>query len=37
LRWFAWGLRQSLRSRRPTDAVVVRVPSATALGGKVQM
>lgn len=37
LRWFLWGLRQSMRSRRSADAVVVRIPSATALGGKVQM
>ena len=37
LKWFLWGLRRSLGSHRPTDAVVVRIPSATALGGKVQM
>ena len=38
LRWFVWGLQQSLRSRqRPTMPVSVRVPSATALGGKAQM
>jgi hypothetical protein len=37
LRWFLWGLRQSLTMRRRSDAVVVRIPSATALGGKVRM
>lgn len=37
LHWFVWGLRQSLRSRRSADAVAVRIPSATALGGKVRM
>ena len=38
LRWFLWGLRQSLRSeRRGSGPVVVRIPSATALGGKVRM
>lgn len=37
LRWFMWGLRQS---RRPTSArspVLVRIPAATAMGGKVRM
>ena len=38
LRWFIWGLRQSLRSRRqPALPVTVRIPSATAMGGKAQM
>ena len=38
LRWFAWGLRQSLRSRADASGpVIVRVPSATAMGGKVKM
>ena len=38
LRWFAWGLRQSLRSQRlPTTPVTIRIPSATAMGGKVRM
>jgi dolichol-phosphate mannosyltransferase len=38
LRWFLWGLRQSLRARRsPLPHVTVRIPSATALGGKVRM
>ncbi|HEY3044894.1 MAG TPA: glycosyltransferase [Vicinamibacterales bacterium] len=37
LRWFVWGLRQ-LRARRSEKIdVLVRVPSATALGGKVRM
>jgi dolichol-phosphate mannosyltransferase len=35
LRWFLWGLRQSLRSKRSTlPRVKVRVPTATAMGGK---
>jgi dolichol-phosphate mannosyltransferase len=38
LRWFVWGLRQSRRSRqRPSPSVMVRIPSATAMGGKVRM
>jgi cellulose synthase/poly-beta-1,6-N-acetylglucosamine synthase-like glycosyltransferase len=38
LRWFVWGLRQSLRLRRdPSRSVMVRIPSATALGGKARM
>jgi dolichol-phosphate mannosyltransferase len=38
LRWFMWGLRQSLRSRRAArSGVMVRIPSATALGGKARM
>jgi dolichol-phosphate mannosyltransferase len=38
LRWFMWGLRQSLHSR-PTarSGVMVRIPSATAIGGKARM
>jgi dolichol-phosphate mannosyltransferase len=38
LRWFLWGWRQSIRSRdgaRP--GVTVRIPSATAMGGKARM
>ena len=35
LRWFIWGFRQSLHSRRSErSGVTVRIPSATALGGK---
>jgi dolichol-phosphate mannosyltransferase len=38
LRWFVWGLRQSLRLRRDrSEPVVVRIPSATAMGGKARM
>jgi dolichol-phosphate mannosyltransferase len=38
LRWFLWGLRQSLHRRRAArSAVMVRIPSATAMGGKVRM
>jgi dolichol-phosphate mannosyltransferase len=38
LRWFMWGLRQSLRSRRSAlPDVKVRIPSTTAMGGKVRM
>jgi hypothetical protein len=38
LRWFVWGLRQSRRRTRVVPpAVTVRVPSATAMGGKVRM
>lgn len=36
-RWFMWGLWELRKSRRPGADVLVRVPSATALGGKVQM
>lgn len=37
LRWFAWGLRRSMASRqRPAD-ILVRIPAATAMGGKVKM
>ena len=35
LRWFVWGLRQSMHSRRAAlPSVMVRIPSATAMGGK---
>jgi len=38
LRWFVWGLRQSMRLQRNTPReVMVRIPSATAMGGKVRM
>jgi len=38
LRWFMWGLRQSVHVRKAgAPQVVVRIPSATAMGGKVQM
>jgi dolichol-phosphate mannosyltransferase len=38
LRWFLWGVRRSLRTRRvATTPVMVRIPSATALGGKAKM
>jgi len=37
LRWFLWGLRQSFRSRAALHPVMVRIPSATAMGGKVRM
>lgn len=37
LRWFLWGLRQAPRTHGSADAVIVRIPSATALGGKVQL
>ncbi len=38
LRWFMWGWRQSFRSGSSRGATVrVRVPSATAMGGKVRM
>jgi dolichol-phosphate mannosyltransferase len=36
-RWFVWGLKEMRKTRRQPDAVQVRVPSATALGGKVRM
>lgn len=36
-RWFLWGLTQLRRSRRRGTDVLVRVPTATALGGKVRM
>jgi dolichol-phosphate mannosyltransferase len=38
LRWFLWGLRQSLHGRRASlPAVMVRIPTATAMGGKARM
>ena len=38
LRWFVWGLRQSMRQQQnPPREVMVRIPSATAMGGKVRM
>jgi glycosyltransferase involved in cell wall biosynthesis len=38
LRWFVWGVRQSMRARSSrTPTVRVRIPSATAMGGKVRM
>jgi dolichol-phosphate mannosyltransferase len=38
LRWFLWGLRQSLHSGRTAlPGVTVRIPSATAMGGKARM
>jgi dolichol-phosphate mannosyltransferase len=36
-RWFMWGLRELRRSRNERSAVAVRIPTATALGGKVKM
>lgn len=33
-RWFVWGVRHLRRERRPGAEVRVRIPSATALGGK---
>ena len=36
-RWFAWGLKELRRTRRKGPEVEVRIPSATALGGKVRM
>jgi dolichol-phosphate mannosyltransferase len=38
LRWFLWGLRHSVSARKAASrAVMVRIPSATAMGGKVRM
>jgi len=38
LRWFLWGLRQSFRSGFAAQpGVTVRIPSATAMGGKAKM
>ena len=38
LRWFVWGVRRSRRLRNAASApVMVRIPSATALGGKAKM
>jgi len=36
-RWFIWGLRELRRNRARGGDVLVRIPSATALGGKVHM
>jgi glycosyltransferase involved in cell wall biosynthesis len=36
-RWFLWGLRELRRGRRHGAEVLVRIPAATALGGKVRM
>jgi dolichol-phosphate mannosyltransferase len=35
-RWFLWGLRKLRLGRRPVAAVRVRVPAATALGGRAE-
>jgi dolichol-phosphate mannosyltransferase len=38
LRWFLWGLRRSWHRRRPAaPRVLVRIPSATPIGGKARM
>jgi hypothetical protein len=37
LRWFLWGLRQSRLRRPASPGVMVRLPSATAMGGKARM
>lgn len=37
LRWFMWGFKELRRTHREHGPVLVRVPSATALGGKVRM
>jgi hypothetical protein len=37
LRWFLWGLRQSFHAGSSKTPIRVRVPSATAMGGKVRM
>lgn len=36
-RWFIWGLRALRRGGAPDSNVLVRIPTATALGGKVRM
>jgi glycosyltransferase involved in cell wall biosynthesis len=36
-RWFMWGVKELRRNHRRVSDVLVRVPSATALGGKVTM
>jgi glycosyltransferase involved in cell wall biosynthesis len=36
-RWFMWGVKELRKNRPRAAAVLVRVPSATALGGKVVM
>jgi dolichol-phosphate mannosyltransferase len=38
LKWFVWGIRQSLKQRgRARSEILIRIPSATAMGGKVRM
>ena len=37
LRWFLWGMRRSWSRRSEQPAIRVKVPAATAMGGKVQM
>jgi dolichol-phosphate mannosyltransferase len=37
LKWFMWGLRRSITNRAAIPEVAVRIPEATAMGGKVQM
>lgn len=38
LRWFVWGVRQAMMLRAGgAEPVAVRIPSATAMGGKVKM
>jgi glycosyltransferase involved in cell wall biosynthesis len=37
LKWFMWGLRRSAATRSAAPEVAVRIPEATAMGGKVQM
>jgi dolichol-phosphate mannosyltransferase len=36
-RWFVWGLKELRKGRAGRGEVLVRIPSATALGGKVEM
>jgi dolichol-phosphate mannosyltransferase len=36
-RWFLWGLKELRASRRRGAEVLVRIPAATAIGGKVRM
>ena len=37
LRWFTWGLRQTLKHPGRAQRVRIRIPEATAMGGKVSM
>ena len=37
LRWFIWGVKELRRARRQNADVLVRIPAATALSGKVRM
>lgn len=37
LKWFLWGMRQFRSMRRDAPPVKVRIPEATAMGGKVSM